>query len=815
MLNQSIPPSSQILFPTITLSKPYSTSPIFCIFPPKTHRISTPHSPHTTIMADAPHEPHSEPSEDPQSSSASSALRALEEKVMAEVVSFGADVSTYERTLASTLSEESSLLARIHASLGLSDLSAAQAKQRAFESHLDRTLAELPALYQVVSTGAGRLDKRISETRAMADVVSKKVREIDLSRTRALQALEMVQSIVDLKQCVAGAEKAISAGAFEDAAGLIERYRGKEAARAARFQRQQGLAPRFSSNERSEEVLHISGSQESLRQCEEKLKRHVLQELDAAVAARDDRLVLSCCAIFAKLGMQRRAISRFMEYQCALLRADVDMEIELSDAVAARGLVRRPSDASRAEGEGEVEAEAGAAAAPKNYVDLLTYLFNKVAAVIQQSAAVIRARFGASPFFQATIVAMLHAECDVLACRILSLFLNKRRINERVQLLLEGGAAASREEMFSALHKAVTLGLSVYDADNIDSMIALDATLDELALMSQHTVSYDRYVKGKSRQWVEAMREANEPAQGVSSPESSSVSEAASATEMPAAAAKTSVPESNEYDKILQEIAGLYAILEEKFMRAAVYRAMDQEIAQSSGRGDGSDGGSKSDSEEVAVSSVVTDTFYIMQKSSQRALATGNVDSACATVNNIVKILEDELGAFIKQRCESLPTEATTLSQQGQAHFERIRETVMIDSTVEVNEEQQLLAAPSTILNSCSLCLQYTKELQSQIEAEAEEVLLSSTDKAKLQSCGDSLMETINLFYRRLDAALNTFASTLKAPIQAQVASTLGASNVTFDLTEADFERIQSIDPNIRPLLAIIGEVLVSPFRRG
>ena len=716
-------------------------------------------------------EPTVEESPDPPGA-ADAEISKLENVVMAEVVSFGADISLYESSLRATLLEESEILSRIQASLGLSNPESAAAKQRAYETRLDTTLSELPNMYSVVSAGAARLDKRIHETRAMADVVSKKVREIDLSRTRALQALEMVQSIVDLKRCVAGAEKAIAADAFERAAGLIEEYRLKEAARAERFKSEQGLMPQFSSNEQSEAVLQISGSQESLRQCEEKLKRHVLQQMDRAIELRDDAQVLTSCAIFAKLGLHEEAISRFMQYQCTLLREDVEMEIELSDAVAAHGLVRRGSDAGESQTGADVNGSASASrasSAPKNYVDLLTYLFNKVAALIQQNALLVRKRFGEGGLFQARIVGALHAECDVLACRVLSLFLNKRRINERMKLLLERTGGPARENMFEVLHKAVTLGLSVYDADNVDSMIALDATLDELALMSQHTVSYDRYIKGKSEECGGA------------------------------------VPEVNEYDKIVQEIAGLYAIMEEKFMRAAVYRAMDQEIAQSSGKG----GAAGEQAEEVAVSSVVTDTFYIMQKSSQRALATGNVDSACATVNNIVKVLEDELGEFIKQRCESLPTEATTLSQQGQAHLDRIRETVMIDSTAEVDEEKLILTSPSTILNSCSLCLQYTKELQGQIEAEASEVLSSDSDKAKLSSCGDSLVETVNLFYRLLDAALNSFSSTLKSPIQAQVSSTLGASNVSFDLTESEFERIQSIDPNIRPLLSTIGSVLV------
>ena len=79
---------------------------------------------------------------------------------------------------------------------------------------------------EVVGEDSKELLETIATAAAVADSVSSKVREIDLSRSRLQQVAERVEKIASSKQAAEELEMALDHGAFEEAAAIVRRVLG-------------------------------------------------------------------------------------------------------------------------------------------------------------------------------------------------------------------------------------------------------------------------------------------------------------------------------------------------------------------------------------------------------------------------------------------------------------------------------------------------------------------------------------------------------------------------------------------------------------
>jgi hypothetical protein len=64
-------------------------------------------------------------------------------------------------------------------------------------------------------------------TSELADQISRKVRQLDLAKTRVFEAIQRVDDVLDLKFCSDGVAKAMAERDLETAAGHIHRIRLK------------------------------------------------------------------------------------------------------------------------------------------------------------------------------------------------------------------------------------------------------------------------------------------------------------------------------------------------------------------------------------------------------------------------------------------------------------------------------------------------------------------------------------------------------------------------------------------------------------
>mmetsp|Transcript_2081 Transcript_2081/g.4754 ORF Transcript_2081/g.4754 Transcript_2081/m.4754 type:complete len:915 (+) Transcript_2081:161-2905(+) len=716
------------------------------------------------------------------SASANAATNALglRNSALEEVVALGTDPQALEEALQATLREEEDLQKQIGQALAISLRAGHDQDGEARHEQLDQTLAQLddsiPTL-QSVYAGAAKLEGRIAETRQMADVVSHRVREIDLARSRALEALAQVRRVVELRECLKGVKECMASEDLEAASDFVHRYRSSGVGQAG--------------NDEPESSAEFKAREESL-------SRSALEELTRAFEARDDDKILKVCRVFAKLGQPKEGVSRLLRYRCEQLRRDVNMEIELTSSEDDTARNDYEYDPSGQQGYGD---EGGNAKA-KSFLDLLVHLLNQGAAVIQRTSNVVRRHVSRSQELQALIVSSIHAECDGLITKILRLFMERRRVEERARIIMSDPSRLG-EAMRLGTSGWVGAGQGEEDEDTrTEAIQALDSFLDDAALMLKHTETYNQFIQGKRA----------ELGMGDS--------------------------ESREYINVVQELAGYYAVLEKTYMATAIDTALSIEgimertsVPPTAGRV-GEDpamaAGIESGGKQVVVSTIAEDAFFVVDKCRDRATATGHIDSICAVVNHIVQVLEDKIGTQLQSRVNAIRTGTQSLGIQGQEQFDRLRAGFSqaqqaLSATGSSspatgknthganqaeNDDAETLRAPETTINSLTLCILYTNRLRATLEAHADS-LPDDRRRRHLKECVDGFLETSDLFQRTVNRGLESLTKLIKPRLQSRIQSTVGNPGISFELSEEDYmTQNESNDPYVWTVLQMADDLL-------
>ncbi|GBG24200.1 Conserved oligomeric Golgi complex subunit 4 [Hondaea fermentalgiana] len=716
-----------------------------------------------------------------------------------EVVALGTDPQAMEQALQMTLREEEELQQQIGRALAESVRATAKGEDPTTltrlggPANLEGTLASLDAsipTLQSVYAGAGKLEGRIAETRAMADVVSRRVREIDLARSRALEALAHVRRVVELRECLKGVKECMAREDLEAASDFVHRYR-------------------------SSGVGHADGEDEAessaeFKMREESLSRTALEELTRAFEARDEDKILKVCRVFAKLGQPTEGVSRLLRYRCDQLRRDVELEIELTsaeeDPEARHDVEYDPSHASGGAGsDGN-----GSSSPAKSYLDLLVHLLNQGAAVVQRTSSVVRRHISKSKDLQALVVSSIHAECDGLITKILRSFMERRRVEERARMII-----SDPSRLGEAMRLGTTGWIGNEEEERTEAIQTLDAFLDDAALMLKHTETYNQFIQGKRADLGMADNE------------------------------------SREYINVVQELAGYYAVMEKTYMATAIDTALEIEgvmertslpPATSRSGANGLSAGAEglhheddaSRGKQVVVSTIAEDAFFVVDKCRDRATATGHTDSICAVVNHIVQVLEERVAVQLQGRVNAIRSGAQSLGLQGQEQFDRLRAAAFSQAQQALSatqgaagtgapsksktnsdskqggddEDAESLRSPETTLNSLALCIVYTNRLRATLEAYADS-LPDDRRRRHLKECVDGFLETSDLFQRTLNRGLDSLTRLIKPRLQSRVQSTVGNPGISFELTEDEYmSQNESNDPYVWAVLQTADDLL-------
>lgn len=335
-----------------------------------------------------------------------------------------------------------------------------EAKALALESSLAQSVKEserglesvrraLPEL-DLVSKTAGELRASIHKTMERADVVSVKVRELDLSRSRALEALQYANKCLDARQCVRGARQALADSEVEIAAGYVQRF--DELANSTTPKQQFGAA------------------QEEMLQIRNELERSILFAKDQAPLSPGSGQANQQLQAMGENWLQANAIREALKHANVMSKvASEDASAEIRYAHFLASFLR-----DRVQGylqqERLVEGSTGVVVGDKQFVEAFKFLFNSSCALIESQLAVKILSKRARPH----IFKAIHGECDKQSTVLFDLFMSTRRIHEQ---------ASSTNNNHNGNHNPS------------QDLTKLNQLLTEMCIIMQHVESYDRFTR--------------------------------------------------------------------------------------------------------------------------------------------------------------------------------------------------------------------------------------------------------------------------------------------------------------------------------
>ncbi len=686
---------------------------------------------------------------------------------------------------------------------------------------MDNLRNAIPNL-SIVLRNSAELEQSISRTRDRADKISSKVRKLDLARSRAVQALARVRCIIDLKECINGVQKALMDSDYALGAHFVHKFHQVSDAFAALSEaslhssshssvsdKEKEIASSLSNQEKQQDAIH-SIDQEMMKKIESELKSGILRQLsdqsitllsyfdpftpnsladkeESETAWLDAGVLLDVeksYSVLAKLGSGQEALELYSNLLKQVLSKRIEKELVLSAGVHLDG---NPSSHSSLSPD----------RAP--FADILKYVFNSAAAMTTR----VIFRLNKNDAFKglpcsSVIIHAVHSETDKLCCFVFSLYLKARKIREKAKIATRP-LLPQELSMYPSLHPSVIIAQQIIGSSNDENpLVTLNNLLIEICLMLQYTENFDRFIRSKA-----ASVSIDKPLPMV------------------------------EYNRLGQEICGLYTTLESAWLQASLHRAVGMEklvqiaqpITDASAMVNNDPKAAVVGEKMIMTSSFVDDAFYIIGQIVQRSLVTGSADAACGCINHICSSLEEIVLDHFKQASESiiasLSVSSVTSVLSEPVHIGKLREiskkfiqttTASAASTAsdaiaqqqEAKEREELIFS---LFNSIHFCMEYTSQLHGHIMDQVDEVLMKEELRTKLRNCAESLQDEKRNFYQLLSSSLEKYAEPCKAKIKEYLdRSFSNTSAISYELDEASFDRVQTSDPYVAGLVLILDE---------
>uniref|UniRef100_A0A8C3GBX3 Conserved oligomeric Golgi complex subunit 4 n=1 Tax=Cyclopterus lumpus TaxID=8103 RepID=A0A8C3GBX3_CYCLU len=290
---------------------------------------------------------------------------------------------------------------------------------------------------QLIGGDASQLSGMITFTCSLAENVSRKVRQLDLAKTRLYNVIQRADDILDLKFCTDGVQTALHNEDYEQAAAHIHRYLSLDQS-VIELSRQ------------GEESSVVDASLLMLQEAEKKLKVIVAEKLDEAVAAVDLSQVERFFKIFPLLGLHQQGLARFGQYLCSQLASKAEENLLLATG-----------------------GDLGEKRAPLVFADTLTLLLEGIARVVETHQPIVETYYGPGHLY--TLITHLQQECDQQAQKIVDKFIQQRGYHNKFQVVQ------------SSMIKSVP-------GERIEPK-ELDPVLSEVTLMNARAELYLRFLR--------------------------------------------------------------------------------------------------------------------------------------------------------------------------------------------------------------------------------------------------------------------------------------------------------------------------------
>jgi len=293
------------------------------------------------------------------------------------------------------------------------------------------TLEILPMKLQPLFEECRSLSNTIESTCSLAELVSAKIRQLDLVRGRVLETRARIGDVLDLRDCVSGVESSIAQGQYEVAAAHLQRYAH--------------LDPTMLQPQALEQLHTARLSLLSL------LRQHL------ATAVLNDNLddVVRFSILFSPLDERQEGITQFVAY----LRQQVARKAEADY----RKILSREDVAYQI------------SAIPKAVINLTNHILN----VIRTQRTVLIEHFGNEGLLKA--IQTLQVQSDASGTKLLDLFEKLEDLSSLTTALHK-----NKRTPGSAIRQ---------HAKRLSDPVALAGTLEAIVLMSQRIHIFQRRIR--------------------------------------------------------------------------------------------------------------------------------------------------------------------------------------------------------------------------------------------------------------------------------------------------------------------------------
>ncbi|KAF0703671.1 Aste57867_7570 [Aphanomyces stellatus] len=586
----------------------------------------------------------------------------------------------------------------------------------------------------------------IASANDVAEKMTRDVRKLGKIQERLKACVERSDGMMRVRQSLQRLKASMAAKDYKEAAACLKELRDIEAMRIP---------------------LDVSDTLR-MNNAESDIRYAIESQMETALRNRDEAAVLRVGAIFEPMQFAEEGVQMVLKFITAQLEEKL------------------------AHGGGE---SSTAVWSVQELTGQLIQVFNAVASSTQRYEALMLQSFqsvhGPERMLQA-----LYALGTPAAVRILTAYGKQRGLAD----LLAKAKASSKPAVASSSQAAVAPPSPSSAKDVPAEPMDLNPFLNELALLMQHSQTYERFMRAREAHYASSPASASTP------------------TWLPAYNA-------SGLNHAVHDLAGYYCSLEEQCLASAARKAFALEEMRSV---------VVVDDQLIPVSSVVDEIFYVARNSGCRALATGHVDSACGVLNVLASLVQSTLGDAFKARvaqkeggaASALGLLTTTLNpkqlrdqMQQQLHAtlgKKVAATATPPTSnprVASNTAMVVLAPPVT-MNSLDTSVQYLGQLQTTFESEMMAAFPDQPPRLAASLVGTpthvhhrksqtkprvGLEETASEFKALLMTCHDSVCQAFAPKLTATCAPLF--KKVSYELTDALFTANEANDPYVHALL--------------
>ncbi|XP_065332863.1 conserved oligomeric Golgi complex subunit 4 [Cloeon dipterum] len=635
-------------------------------------------------------------------------------------------------------------------------LESIMARQVNLEAKLNNITKALPNL-QILHNDAVKLADMISHTSTLAESVSAKVRQLDISRSRVSECQQRVQDLQDLKLCKEGVKTALENEEYEKAAGHIHRFLAMDQAALKK------TASHMSQGRSVEDCFT------QLDSATKELRLIVAKNFEQAAAKDNAADVERFFKIFPLLGDKAEGLKRFSTYLAGKLTVMAQKTLKTC--------VDTPIHDKRA---------------PVVYADALTLLFEGIARVLEAHQPIVETFYGPGNLLD--VIERLQQECDKESRKILTELIQRRNLDHIVRQVDDasrGGApmhtvasSASLVSMTASAsvgqthRRAGSTGGSIESDRKVPDPRDLDPLLNELSIAHSRAELYMRFLRRRITTDFESGDEEQKEA-GLKQMEL--------------------VLQRSDLCRLMQELLGHYLLLERYYMSESVRKAMTLDTL---------------DGEDSQTSSVLDDVFYILRMSIRRSSQSGSMDGTCAVINDACTLLEIDFCSYLhRQLKKGYSSGYLDLTAQAYNMWQSSLQQGRLNTSTQSDSDSARVMFLAH-LNNADASLEFIKVMIRGLEEDIVTSIgaknLTANDQAKLSSCLSGFGSvTASLRHVAEYGLQQLIASAVKPRTGPWVDAFMQANH---QLTEEEFASYEADEPFVQNLIHNL-EGLLSSFK--